>query len=301
MKLSILTATYNRAKLLDKLYTSILMNCNHCRNCEVEWLIMDDGSTDNTKRVVETYIKERIIDVQYFYQQNKGKMSAINYLMKKATGNIIVECDSDDFFTKDAFEIIEESIKQCQSTDDIYAFVFLKYTQTGENMGNEFPTDNYQSTMFDLYFKEGITGEKALVFNSKFRKQFEYELENNEKFVTEARLHHKMDLQYTVRCFNKPIMICEYQNEGYTRNINKLFTESPYGYYEYFKEMFDQDLHGIMLKKRMYMYKHYILFSILTNQKYPIKNVKGLLNKISVAILYLPGKIATKIRMKKYN
>ena len=88
MKLSILTATYNRAKLLDKLYTSILMNCNHCRNCEVEWLIMDDGSTDNTKRVVETYIKERIIDVQYFYQQNKGKMSAINYLMKKATGNM---------------------------------------------------------------------------------------------------------------------------------------------------------------------------------------------------------------------
>lgn len=298
MKISVLTATYNRASLLDKLYASILINSNHCSNCEVEWLVMDDGSTDNTRRVVEQYSKEGLINVQYFYQENKGKMSAINFLVKKATGDIIIECDSDDYFTKDAFVTIQDAIKQCQQTSEIYAFVFLKYTQTGENMGNNFPSDNYHSTMFDLYFKEGITGEKALAFNSKIRKQFEYELENNEKFVTEARLHHKMDLQYTVRCFNKPIMICEYQKEGYTKNINKLFTESPYGYYEYFKEMFNQDLHGVTLKKRLYMYKHYILFSILTKQQHPIKNVKGVGNKIIISILYLPGKLATKVRMR---
>ena len=89
-------------------------------------------------------------------------------------------------------------------------------------MGNNFIEDDYPSTMFDLYFKNGITGEKALVYNASIRKQFEYKLEHNEKFVTEARLHHEMDLQYQVRCFNRPIMICEYQKEGYTQNINKL-------------------------------------------------------------------------------
>lgn len=76
-------------------------------------------------------------------------------------------------------------------------------------MGNNFIEDDYPSTMFDLYFKNGITGEKALVYNASIRKQFEYKLEHNEKFVTEARLHHEMDLQYQVRCFNRPIMICE--------------------------------------------------------------------------------------------
>lgn len=298
MKISVLTPTYNRAHLLDKLYASLLINSNNCMGCQMEWLIMDDGSTDNTRRVVEEYSKEAMLDVKYFYQENQGKMAAINNLIKKATGDLIVECDSDDFFTKDAFKIIVQSVKECKDMSDIYALVFLKYTKEGKNMGNEFLEDNYQSTMFSLYFKEGITGEKALVYNATIRKKFEYELENNEKFVTEARLHHKMDLEKTVRCFNKPIMTCEYQKEGYTRNINKLFKESPFGYYQYFKEIFEQDMHGVTLEKRMYVYKHYILFSILTNQKHAIRNVKGILNKIMVTILYIPGKIATKAKMK---
>lgn len=298
MKISILTPTYNRANLLDKLYASILINSNNCPDIKVEWLIMDDGSTDNTKRIVQEYEKERIIDVQYFYQENQGKMVAINKLIKKATGDLIIECDSDDFFTKDAFKIIEESLRECKDIKETYALVFLKYTKDGKNMGNEFLENNYQSTMFDLYFKEEITGEKALVYNAEIRKKFEYELENNEKFITEARLHHKMDLQYEVRCFNQPIMICEYQNEGYSKNILDLFKKYPYGYYQYFKEMFEQDLHGVTLKKRLYIYKHYILFSTLTNEKHPIKNVKGFGNKIMVAILYIPGKFATKIKMK---
>lgn len=184
---------------------------------------------------------------------------------------------------------------------ETYALVFLKYTKDGQNMGNNFIENDYPSTMFDLYFKNGITGEKALVYNASIRKQFEYKLEHDEKFVTEARLHHEMDLKYQVRCFNKPIMICEYQKEGYTKNISKLFTTSPFGYYNYFKEIFNQDMHGVTFKKRLYVYKHYILFSVLTKEKHPIKNVNGIINKIMVSILFIPGKIITKIRMKKQS
>lgn len=298
MKISVLTATYNREKLLDKLYASLLINSNSCPQIELEWLIMDDGSTDNTKTVCENYMLEKLIDVKYFYQENRGKMSAINSLVQKATGDLIIECDSDDYFTKDAFLIILQALSKCEDMRNIYAFVFLKYDQDGKNMGNNFIKDDFHSTMFDLYFKEGITGEKALVFNTKIRKNFKYELEKDEKFVTEARLHHKMDLQYEVACFNKPIMICEYKKDGYTKNINKQFTKSPYGYYEYFKEIFDQDMRGTTLKKRMYVYKHYILFSILTKQEKPIKNVKGNINKIMVALLYFPGMVMTKLKMR---
>lgn len=298
MKITILTPTYNRANLLDKLYASILINSNNCSEVQVEWLIMDDGSSDNTRRVAEEYVKENIIEVRYFYQENQGKMTAINNLMKYAAGDLIIECDSDDFFTKDAFKIILNSLRECKDLAEIYALVFLKYTTTGENMGNDFPDDNYTSTMFDLYFKEGITGEKALVYNTSIRKQYEYELEHDEKFITEARLHHKMDLTHTVRCFNKPIMICEYKPDGYTKNINKLFKQAPFGYYKYFKEIFDQNLSGVTLKKRMYIYKHYILFSVLTKQKHPIRNVNGIINKLIVGVLYIPGKIATRLKIK---
>lgn len=300
MKISILTATFNRAKFLDRLYKSIVLN-NNCKVCDVEWLVMDDGSTDNTKQVVQEYIKDRIIDVKYYFQENQGKMRAINTLTKNATGDIIIECDSDDYFTEDAFNIIQQEINRYPNMKDIYALVFLKYDQKGTNMGNDFPKNNHNSTMFNLYFKEGITGEKALVYNSTIRKKYEYEIENNEKFVTEARMHHQMDLKYIVKCFNKPIMICEYQKEGYSKNINKLFLQNPCGYYKYFKEMFDQNMNKVSLKKRLYIYKHYILFSVLSNQKNPIKNVKGTLNKICIIILYIPGKIVTKIKIKNHN
>ena len=297
MKISILTPTFNRAKLLDKLYTSILINSNNS-NCDVEWLIMDDGSTDNTRIIVDTYIKENIINVQYFYQENSGKMSAINELVKRCTGDLILECDSDDYLVPETFKIIEDALVQCKDMANIYAMAFLKYDQNGNNMGNNFPEDNYESSMFDLYFKEGITGEKALVFNSSIRKKFKYRLENGEKFVTEARLHHEMDLHYNIRCFNKKIMICEYKDDGYSKNINKLFIQNPKGYYEYFKEIFNQDMHDVTFSKRLYIYKHYILFAVLAKQKHAIKNVKGTFNKIAVTLLYLPGKIMTNIKMK---
>ena len=297
MKISVLTSTYNRACLLDKLYTSILINSN-TSNFDVEWLIMDDGSMDNTRIVASNYAKEGIIDVKYYYHENAGKMKSINELVSHATGDLLLECDSDDFLASNAFKEIEYAIGNIENLDEIYALVFLKYDQNGDNMGNDFPENNYESTMFDLYFKENITGEKALVYNTKIRKMYNYETEEGEKFVTEARLHHQMDLKYKVRCFNKKIMICEYKADGYTKNIMKLFKEYPNGYYEYFREVFDQNMNGVTFKKRMYIYKHYILFSVLAHKKNVIRNVKGFTNKVFVILLYIPGKIATKIKMK---
>ena len=289
MKISILTATYNRANLLPRLYESIVNNVKD--NIDIEWLIMDDGSKDNTKEIIQKFIEEnKQLYIKYFFQENQGKMQAINNLMQYAQGDLIIECDSDDYFTNNAFEIIEKAYKENENNmENYYALCFLKYNQAGENMGKTFQKNC--TTMFDLYFKEGEDGEKALVFNSKIRKQYKYELEDKEKFVTEARMFHKMDERYGIICINEPIMICEYQPSGYTKNINKQFIENPYGYFNYFKEILQKDMRGVLFKKRLYAIKHYILFSTLTNQKKIIKNIKGFLNKLLVTILIIPGKI----------
>lgn len=296
MKISILTATYNRAKLLTRLYDSIIDNLNN--GIEVEWLIMDDGSTDSSKDVIQDFINKNRFEIKYFYQENQGKMRAINNLVVEAQGDLIIECDSDDYFTKDAFKIIKEEYeKNAEHISKSYALCFLKYDQTGKNMGQEFK--NKKTTMFDLYFKEGEDGEKALVFNSDIRKQYKYELENNERFVTEARMYHKMDEKYNIICINKPIMICEYQKEGYTKNIKKQFIENPYGYFEYFKEILIRNTKGITFKKRLYVIKHYILFCYITKHKKSCKNINDIQNKIIYMFLYLPGIIKTKMLINK--
>lgn len=295
MKISILTPAYNRGDKLNKLYTSLLVNNNS--NVEIEWLVMDDGSTDKTRYIVTNFIKQNIIDIKYYYQENAGKMAALNNLVKYATGDVIIECDSDDYFTVGAFDTIAKY--EDKLTDEIYALVFLKYDQNGNNMGNNFPENLYRSDMFSLYFRENITGEKALVFNSNIRKRFGYKLEADEKFVTESRMYHQMDLEYDVICINEPIMICEYQKDGYSKNIQKVFKENPLGYYEYFKEILEMDLTEVTLKKKLYIYKHYILFSVLAERNHAIRNVTGVLNKIIVAIMLIPGAIKTKAMFKE--
>lgn len=292
MKISVLTPTYNRSKFLKKLYSSLLS-----KNVEIEWLIMNDGSNDDTKSVVEEFAKEGKIEIKYFEQENQGKMVAINNLLPNATGELIIDCDSDDYFTQDAFEIISEEYKKYENQDGIYGLCFLKYDQNGNNMGNNF--QKQKTTMFDLYFKEGETGEKSIAFFAKIRKQYKHELEENERFVTEARMYHKMDERYKMICINKPIMICEYQEEGYTKNIKKEFTENPKGYYNYFLEILQRDMKGIKFLKRLYVIKHFILFTTLINMKNNMKKIKGLENKALYFLLYLPRKNKNKKGISK--
>ncbi len=292
MKISILTATYNRADDIERLYTSLVINSNS--NIDFEWLIMDDGSTDKTKIIVDNFIKQGIIDVHYYYQENQGKMCAINNLMQYVTGDIVMDCDSDDSLCIDALSTIKKYSDKLLNDETVYALVFLKKNEKGKISGNKFPENCYRSDMFSLYFRDRIEGEKIIVFKTEIRKKYKHEIEENEKFITEARMYHKIDIDYDIIGINKAIIIGDYQNDGYTKNINDIFKANPNGYYEYFREILKMNLKGVTLKKKMYIYKHYILFSNLSKKCGAIKNVDGFINKLIISILWIPGKIKSK-------
>ena len=292
MKLSILTATYNRANYLAKLYESIKENLKY--NLTPEWIIIDDGSTDDTKSVVQSFIDENKLEIKYLHQENSGKMTAINEAVKIATGDLIVDCDSDDYFTDDSFEIIKKYSEKLLNTDILYGLVFLKKETNGEISGNRFNSNEQITTMFDLYFKDDIGGEKIIVYNSKIRKQYSHELENNEKFITEARMYHKMDKKYRLLAINEAVEQGSYIEDGYTKNINKTFKENPYGYYMYFKELMQKNMKGVKFSKRLYAIKHFILFSYLTKNKFNANLIKDGFNKLLYIVLYLPGIIKSR-------
>ncbi len=292
MKLSILTATYNRAVFLPKLYKSIKENLKH--NITPEWIIVDDGSIDDTKSIVQSFIDENKVIIKYLYQKNSGKMVAINEAVKMATGDLIVDCDSDDCFVNNSFEIIEKNAEKILNNEKFYGLVFLKREENGEISGKEFASKEQITTMFDLYFKEDIGGEKIIVYNSKIRKMFSHQLENNENFITEARMYHKMDEKYKLIAINEVIEQGSYIEDGYTKNINKTFKSNPYGYYMYFKELLEKNMKGVKFSKRLYAIKHYILFSYLTGNKFNSNVIKDVLNKFLYIILYLPGMMKSK-------
>lgn len=298
MKLSILTATYNRAEYLQKLYESIVKNL--IDELDVEWLIMDDGSSDNTQEIVQKIIEEckpqSNLKILFYKQENQGKMQAINNLMQHVTGELVIDCDSDDIFVNDAFRKIYNKKDVLLSNNKLYGLIFLKNENDNKLSGNKFNKENEETTMFDLYFKEGIVGEKVIVFRTDIRKKYKHEIVGNEKFITEARMYHKMDELYRVKCFNEVIEQGEYLENGYTSNIIDTFKKSPKGYFEYFKEILEKDMDGVKLKKRMYALKHLILFKeICGYKKVKIKNKS---NQVLYYLLLIPGKIKTKIALK---
>ena len=107
MKISILTATYNRGEMLKRLYKSIKENAQ--KDVKIEWIIIDDGSTDKTKEIVNNFTEEKNLEIKYEYQQNSGKMSAINKGVEIATGDLIMDCDSDDYLENNAISKIKEN------------------------------------------------------------------------------------------------------------------------------------------------------------------------------------------------
>ena len=292
MKLSILTATYNRANFLPKLYESIKENLKY--NITPEWIIVDDGSIDDTKNIVQSFKDENKVIIKYLYQKNSGKMAAINEAVKMATGDLMVDCDSDDYLVNNSFEIIEKNAEKILNNEKFYGLVFLKSEENEKISGKEFKQKEYITTMFDLYFKEDIGGEKILVYNSKIRKMYSHQLEHNEKFITEARMYHKMDEKYKLIAINEVIEQGSYIEDGYTKNINKTFKSNPYGYYMYFKELLEKNMKGVKFSKRLYVIKHYMLFSYLTGNKFNANVIKDVLNKFLYIILYLPGMMKSK-------
>lgn len=299
MKVSVLTATYNRCEDIEKLYNSLVVNKNS--GVEFEWLIMDDGSTDKTKLVVDGFLKQGIIDVKYFTQHNMGKMVATNNLMSEVTGDICFTCDSDDYLTVEAMDIIRKHSKVLLEDDGLYALCFLKKNEKGNISGRKFPENFMRTDMFSLYFRENMTGEKCLVFKTAIRKKYHHEVEGDEKFVTESRMYNKMDLDYDILCINEVLEIGDYKRDGYTKNYLEYFRKAPNGYYEYFRELLELDLTGVAFKKKMYIYKHYILFAVLANRKHAISRVLGFRNKLIIALLWIPGKIKTKKQFKIKN
>lgn len=289
MKISIVTPTYNRGELLKKLYNSLLENLNS--GLLIEWLIMDDGSNDNTKKIIEDFKKEKKIDIIYDYQNNQGKMVAINNIINKATGEILIEADSDDYFLNNSFKIIVQNIDKLLNNNKVYALVFPKLM---DSMKQQFNKNNYLTTMFDLYFKDGFEGETTIVFKTNIRKKYSYKLEHGERFITESRMYHEIDLKYNILYFNSNIQKAEYKESGYTSNIENVFIKNPYGYYEYFRELINHSFKGVLINKKLYIYKHYILFTYLTKNKNFIKNIKNINKKIIILILYLPGIIKSK-------
>ena len=232
MKLTICTPTYNRGYILPELYNSLKKQTSML----FEWLIIDDGSTDNTDEIISSWISnENKFSIRYYKKENGGKCSAINYGIDLAQGELFLVIDSDDTVTPDAVENIialEKTIVNKNKFCGVSFNLGLSASQTP----NKLFTETYKdATLLERYSE--FDGERAFAFYTEVHKKYKYPVFDNEKFMTEAVVWNRIANDgYKMRFANDIICIYEYRDDGLTKAGNSIFINNPHGYGLWLKE-----------------------------------------------------------------
>ena len=224
-KLTIFTPAYNRAYTLHKCYESLLRQT--CK--DFVWLIIDDGSTDNTKELVEKWIKENLINIRYIYQENQGMHGAHNTAYENIDTELNVCIDSDDYMTDYAVEKIINHWNE-NKRDDLAGIAALDIYENGEVIGEKFPEELKESTYWDIYHKYKIKGDKKLIYRSDLTREFPYPIFEGEKYVGLGYKYAKLDERYKLLIMNEKVCVVEYIEDGSSRNMLKQYRKNPRGF-----------------------------------------------------------------------
>lgn len=223
--LTVFTPTFNRADLIHKCYNSLKSQTNK----KFKWLVIDDGSTDNTKELIMRWKEEADFCIEYIYKNNGGMHSAHNKAYENIDTELNICIDSDDYMTEDAVGKIIKAWKEKKS-DHIAGLAGLDIYTDGNVIGTRFPENLNEATLFDIYHKYGVVGDKKLVYRSELTKNFPYPEYEGEKYVGLDYKCHKLDENYKLALINEPLCVVEYLPEGSSKNMLKQYRRNPRGW-----------------------------------------------------------------------
>ena len=222
----VFTPTYNRAYCLDKLFASL---CDQTAE-NFNWLIVDDGSTDDTEALVEDFKKVSPFPITYLKQANGGKQRAHNVAVEHCSSELFFCVDSDDQLVCDALASIWETWDDVRSSSDYAGVIALQ--GPGENTPHygRMPKGLRTTTMWDLYYKHGHRGDTAHIYKTSVLRDYPFEVEDGEKFIAETYVYHQIDQRYKLAVLDKVVTIQEYLSDGYSKNVRQVTRSNPKGY-----------------------------------------------------------------------
>lgn len=274
--LTILTPTYNRAYIIHVLYESL------CRQSlkDFEWLVVDDGSTDNIDELLGKFQADRKIEIRYIKQANGGKHTAINRAVREAKGEFFFIVDSDDYLTDDAVEWIHHTAELIADDDRFAGISGIRIHPDGKKIGGGGDFGVLDANAIDIRLKYGVVGDLAEVFKTKVLKEHPFPVLDGEKFCPEALVWNRLADNYMLRYCHKGIYVCEYLADGLTAKITRLRRNSPKASMTYYSELYHKPIAAIWKLKAAINFWRFALA--------PYKRDYKMLSPLSI-IACLPG------------
>lgn len=279
--LTVFTLTYNRAYCLHQCYESLLRQTSD----DFCWLVVDDGSSDNTRELVEKWMTECTkFKIFYHYKKNGGMHSGYNAAYDLINTELSVSIDSDDWMPDDAVEKIISFWKK-YGDSDAAGIVGLDIDKDGKVIGTPLP-DKKKIKIYDFYNRYGGSGDKKMVYRTELMRPIKAPEFQGERLFPTCYRYFLVDLDYDMLVMNEPLSIVDYAADGFTNNIIKQYKKNLNSFIYYRK--FIMTYPNATLKHRYKFSIHYVAECMLQKRKGWLKEspCKGL------TVLALPAGIA---------
>jgi len=228
-QLTIFTPTYNRAALLKRAYESLCRQSNQ----NFVWLIVDDGSADDTKDIVQEWILQGKLDIRFFVQENGGKHTAYNKMLDELdTELVMIALDSDDYLKDNAVETMLKawSVRQAGTKGMVFACEGSRHNGI---MYDKFAPEleSRQISLRKAFQRGFFKGEAEYLVQGELAKAFRYPVYPGERFLTEAYVYIQIDAPFEWK--RDSVYIRDYQRGGLTDSRYQCYCENPCGWLAY--------------------------------------------------------------------
>lgn len=288
----IITPTYNRAKLLVKLFDSLCSQTSF----NFKWYIVDDGSIDDTENVVKNFRTDNF-EIEYIKKENGGKHTAINFAVKRIKEPLTFIVDSDDYLVSNAIEIIENDYEQIKDNKDICGLGYLKCYSNMKMVGKPYTMDGVVESFIEQRINKNTYGDKAEVFKTEVLKEYLFPIFEGENFVSESTIWCDIALKYKMKFFNKKIYICEYQDGGLSDGVHRRLFKNPNGAVACYLKMSAKPV------KLRYKLKYTIAFSMyaFAAKMKLSKQFKMVSSKFIFICVFIFAYFLYRIKRRKFN
>lgn len=276
--LTVITTTYNRAHCLHQTYESLLrQSCN-----DFTWLIIDDGSSDNTKELVDRWRQDNKIEIAYYYKQNGGLHTARNMAYELVQTELNVMIDSDDWMADDGVEAIV-TFWNTYKTEHIAGIISHNADPSMKRIGTPMPKNVSECTVTDFFGNLGGKGDKKLIYRSDLTKKYPYPEFEGETYFPASYKFRLLDQDYRMLIMDHVVGIVDYNDSSMTHNKYAQYRSSPRGFAFFRNEMMR------LSKRKIECFRlalHYVAESHFAKERHFIKNAH---RKGYVLLAYLPG------------
>lgn len=224
MLITVFTPAYNRANLLPRIYDSL---CRQSFRC-FEWLIVDDGSVDDTENVVNGFIqKPNDFAIHYIKKANGGKHTAINMGVQAAKGELFFIVDSDDSLPDKSLELISSAYDLCKDDEALGGVCGYMAHHNGEMIGRFVKAETLKTNTCELQYKYHVVWDMAEIYKTAVLKEFPFPEFDGERFCPEDLVLFRISKKYKLLLFPEVVYFRDYLDGGLTDNIIRIRMKSP--------------------------------------------------------------------------